>query len=99
MKVKNHYVWVCVLWIICTILHSINCAVNFVDGNLAKGFIYLICAVAFSFVSGLLLIKALQTKKHNDICDFLDKIAEEIIEKQIKNIKPFEEFENEKINK
>jgi hypothetical protein len=90
MKIKNDYILVCIIWIFLTILHSVNCVVNFVDRNLVIGFMFLVIAVAFSFISGILLEKALEIHKHNKICDFLEDVHEFLIDQ----IEPFEEFEN-----
>ena len=95
MKLKNHYAWLCPFWIISTLLDSISCVVNFVDGKIAVGFIFLILSVAFAFASGMLLQKALEIRNHNKTCDWLHEIAEELKENAINKIEPFEDFKNE----
>jgi hypothetical protein len=95
MKLKNHYAWLLPFWLIATICDSLACVVNFVEGNLAVGFIFLILSVAFAFVSGILLEKALEIHNHNKEVDWLHEIAQELQEEQISKIKPFEEFEND----
>lgn len=90
MKLKNHYAWVCLIWIIATIFDSVSCVVNFVEGNLAVGLIFLVLSVAFAFVSGILLNKAIVVYWHNKEVDWLHEIAQELKEnaiicKQIKN--------------
>ena len=94
MKLKNHYAWLCVFWVISTICDSISCAVNFVDGKLAVGLIFLILSVAFAFVSGTLLEKAFTIHQHNKTCDWLHDLAKELAKEQMENIKPFDEFES-----
>lgn len=95
MKIKNHYILLCVIWVITSILNAISCVVNFVDGKLAVGFIFLILSVSFSFVSGSLLNKAVVVYWHNKEVEWLHEIAEELKEEAIQQIKPFEEFEND----
>lgn len=95
MKIKNHYILLCVIWVIASISNAVSCVVNFVDGKLAVGFIFLILSVAFAFVSGILLEKALEIHNHNKEVDWLHEIAQELQEEQISKIKPFEEFEND----
>lgn len=94
MKIKNHYAWICPIWIISTILDSITCVVNFVDGRFGFGFIFLILSVSFAFVSGMLLNKAMVIYNHNKTCDWLHDIAIELAKEEIEKIKPFEEFDN-----
>lgn len=93
MKLKNHYAWLFPFWIISTICDSVSCVVNFVEENHAVGFIFLVLAVAFAFVSGILLEKALTIHKHNKTCDWLHELAQELAKEKIEQIKPFEEFE------
>jgi hypothetical protein len=90
MKLKNHYAWLCPIWIISTICESLACVVNFVEGNLAVGFIFLVLAVSFAFVSGILLNKAIAIYWHNKEVDWLHDIVEELREEKEK---PFEEFD------
>jgi hypothetical protein len=91
MKLKNYYAWLLPFWIISTLLDSISCVVNFVEGNLAVGFIFIVLAVSFAFVSGILFEKALAIHKHNKTCDWLHEIAKELMEEELV---PFKEFEN-----
>lgn len=93
MKIKNHYAWICGLWIFATLVQSLACVVNFVGDNLIVGFIFLVTSVSFAFVSGILLNKAIIIYKHNKTCDFLEYIHEFLREHQAEE-KPFEEFEN-----
>ena len=86
MKLKNHYAWLCPFWIISTICDSLACVVNFVEGNLAVGLIFLVLAVAFAFVGGILLDNALTIRKHNKTCDWLDSIAEDLRDEYMKKI-------------
>jgi hypothetical protein len=95
MKIKNHYILLCVIWVIASISNAVSCVVNFVDGKLAVGFIFLILSVSFSFVSGILLNKAVVVYWHNKEVKWLHEIAEELKEEAIQQIKPFEEFEND----
>ena len=94
MKLKNHYAWLCPFWIISTLLDSISCVVNFVDGKIAVGFIFLILSVAFAFASGMLLQKALEIRNHNKTCDWLHELAKELGKEQMEKIQPFDEFES-----
>lgn len=82
-------------WIISTICDSVICVVNFVEGKIAVGFIFLILSVAFSFVSGILLNKAITIYAHNKEVEWLKEIVEELRQEAIKQIQPFEEFEND----
>ena len=95
MKLKNHYAWLCPLWIIATVFNSITCVVNFFNEKLAVGFIFLILSVSFAFVSGILLEKAIFIHQHNKEVDWLREIAEELKKNAINQIEPFEDFKNE----
>ena len=95
MKLKNHYACLLPFWIISTICDSLACVVNFVEGKLVVGFIFLVLAVAVAFVSGILLNKAIAVYWHNKEVDWLHEIAEELQKDAIYKIKPFEEFEND----
>ena len=93
MKIKNYYAFVAVAWIITTIIDCFACVVNFVDGTYLIGLIFLIITIAFSFVSGILVQKAIEIYKHNQLCDFLEHI-EDYLEEEPEEITPFEEFES-----
>lgn len=95
MKLKNHYVWLCVIWISSTLCDGLSSIVNFVEGNLIRGSIFLILSIAFAFVSGILLEKAITIYQHNKTCDWLHDFAEELREEALEKIKPFDEFEND----
>ena len=99
MKLKNHYAWLFAIWIVATICDSLACLVNFVDGKIVLGFVFLVLSVAFSFVSGMLLNKSIAVYKHNKICDWMHSVAEDLYEEEMENIKPFDEFENNNIVK
>ena len=93
MKIKNHYIWIFALWSIVSICDTISSVVHFSDGKVGVGFIFLILAVSFAFVSGSLLEKAIMVHKHNKQVEWLKNFADELraeIEEQ-----PFEEFEND----
>jgi hypothetical protein len=94
MKLKNYYAWLLPFWIITTLLDSISCVVNFVEGEIGIAFIFLILSVAFSFVSGILLQKAIFIHQHNKEVDWLKGIIEELKENAVSQIEPFEEFNN-----
>lgn len=96
MKIKNHYAWLFALWVISTLCDSLTCVVNFVEGKYAVGFIFLVLSVAFSFVSGMLLQKAIMVHNHNTTCDMLEELADDLYEEYINQIEPFEEFEDKK---
>lgn len=89
MKIKNTSAWLCQLWILVSVLNAVISVVNFTDGKLAFGVFFLILSVAFSFVGGLLLQKAIFVYNHNKACEFLEDIHEYLLEKE-----PFEEFED-----
>lgn len=91
MKIKNHYAWLCAIWIIATICDSVSCAVNFINGEIVFGFMFLVMSVGFSFVSGILLNKAVAVYNHNKEVEWLEEIAETLYD----DIEPFEEFDNE----
>lgn len=92
MKIKNHYAWICVIWTLATLLNTVSCVIEFVDGNLAWGTFLLIIAVSFAYVSGILFNKALEILKHNQMCDWLHDITEDLREQAINSIEPFEEL-------
>ena len=92
MKIKNHYIWICIIWIIATVSGSLACVVKFVDGKIGLGFIFLILSVAFSFVSGILLNKAIAVYWHNKEVDWLHEYIDAFREK---NEEPFKEFDND----
>ena len=93
MKLKNHYAWLLPFGIISTIYDCVGSVVNFVDSKIVFGFIFLVLSISFSFVSGILLEKALVIHKHNKTCDWLHELAQELAKEEIEQIKPFEEFE------
>lgn len=95
MKLKNHYVWICLLWIIITLCHSVSCVVNFVNENLGFGCLFLVLAVGFSFMSGVLFNKAKAIYHHNKQVDWLKEISKQLSEEEIQSIKPFEDFDDE----
>ena len=92
MKIKNTYAWLCPLWIISTLCDSLACVINFVDGKFAIGLIFLILSVAFAFVSGILLNKAIAVYWHNKEVDWLHENIDAFREK---NEEPFKEFDND----
>ena len=96
MKIKNLYAWLFILWAIFTFALSVVSVVDFVDGNLIWGISFLILAVGFSFVSGILLARAVSIFFHNKEVDWLQEIAQEWLEEEFEQLKPFEEFENGK---
>lgn len=95
MKIKNYYFLVCAIWIGLTLFNSIFCLTNFVEGNLAVGFLLLILSISLSFVSGILFNKAIFVHQHNKACEFLEEVREYLQEKSINQIEPFEDFKNE----
>lgn len=95
MKIKNPYICLCIFWIIITLCNTLTCVLNFVADNLFVGFCFLVISVAVSFVSGVLLTKAIEIHNYNKACDFLHDIHEFLKEQEIESIKPFEELEND----
>ena len=93
MKIRNHYIWMCILWAIISMTNTILCVVNFVDGSLWQGVVNLLLAVPFSFVCGLLCEKAHEVRKHNQTCDWLHDIAEDLRKEAIERINPFDEID------
>ena len=98
MKIKNHYIGLCIIWVAISILDSLVCALNFVKGNIGVAFIFLCISVGFSFVSGILFTKAKSISTYNHYL----KMWEEEIQflEQLKKLKeeelktePFKEFE------
>ena len=69
------------------------CIVNFVSDNLWQGAVNLLLAVPFAFVCGILCEKANATHKHNQTCDWLHDIAQELRQKAIEKIDPFEDID------
>lgn len=92
MKINNHYIWLCVLWLLSSVMNSICAVTNFVDGSSGIGILFLVTSVGFAFVGGILLERALQTHKHNQEVELLHYIMEELMKEEAENIKPFEEF-------
>lgn len=68
MKIKNHYIWMSILWAVIAMVNSTLCIVNFVSDNLWQGAVNLLLAVPFAFVCGILCEKANATHKHNQTC-------------------------------
>jgi hypothetical protein len=93
MKLKNYYAFICIIWISSTFLNTLSTIIHFVDGTLWKGFIFLILSIAFAFVSGIYLEKAITIYKHNKTCDWLHDIAQELRQKEIEKIDPFEDID------
>lgn len=96
MKIRNYYAWICVFWIIATICYCVCSVVNFVDGKIGFGVIFLILSVAFAFVSGIMLNEAIAVYLHNKEVDWLKEIAEELREEYYNSIEPFEDFKENK---
>lgn len=92
MKIKNNYIFPFILWIILTLIFGLLSVINFTNYDCALGFIFLILAMAFSFVSGILLIKLIAVENYNNQIDFLNNFAKELYETEMKNIEPFGEF-------
>lgn len=92
MKIKNIYARLCPIWIISALFNMITAVTSFVDGKIGLGFIFFIVACGFSFVSGILLDKAIQIYHHNKACDFLEEIHEFLREQSTERIEPFDEF-------
>jgi hypothetical protein len=93
MKIRNYYAYIFAFWVICVCSFSVSSVVSFVNEKWLFGIVFLILTTAFAFVAGMLLIKAIEIYKHNKACDYLKEIAEAIIDAEIKNIKPFEDFD------
>jgi hypothetical protein len=89
MKLKNHYIWLFIIWSIATIANAISSTVNFVDGQIGIGFICLVISIAFAFISGILLFKALEVRNHNWICDMLHDLTLELEMQEKELMKPF----------
>ena len=96
MKIKNYYFWIAVIYVATCIIDGIFCVVNFVDGRLWLGLFQLCLSNAFALVGGIFFEKAFVVKRHNEACDWLHEIAEELRENQKKETElPFEEFKND----
>jgi hypothetical protein len=96
MKIKNYYVWLAIAYIAMAIIDGIFCVVNFVDQKIWLGLLQLCLSNAFAFVGGIFFEKSYVIKRHNEACDWLHEIAEELREKQKEETGlPFEEFDND----
>lgn len=96
MKIKNYYFWFALIYVAICIIDGIFCVVNFVDGRLWLGLFQLCLSNAFAFVGGIFLNKAFVIKRHNETCDWLHDIAEDLRQYQIEETElPFEEFDND----
>lgn len=95
MKLKNYSAWLAIVWAISSVLQSICSVVNFVNGNLWEGVLFLILSVAFAFVCGILLQKVIYIYYHNKEVEWLKSVHEAILESEMEKVKPFEEFNNE----
>ena len=93
MKIKNHYIWIFALWSIASICDAISSVVYFSNGKVGVGFIFLILAVSFAFVSGSLLEKAIMVHKYNKQVEWLKNFADEL--RAETDEQPFEEFDND----
>lgn len=96
MNNKNHYITIFIIWCCSTLIHTVNCIVNFVNGELWEGFIFLVLAIAFALVAGMLLDRAIVTIKFNKLIEEMDKGLAKIIEEMQKKEgeePPFEEFD------
>lgn len=94
MKLKNHYIWLCAIWIFFTIINAVNSVVHFTNGNIGKGFISLVLSIAFSFVSGVLLKNAINIAKYNQYLQrWEEKLKEIEARKKSVQEKPFAEFD------
>lgn len=65
MKIKNHYAWICAVWIITSILNCIGAFVCFENQDLGMGLLLLVFSVSFAFISGSLFEKAKSIYRHN----------------------------------
>lgn len=93
MKIKNNYIIVFIIWAVATLFDTITALINFINGDTLAGCIFLILAVAFSFTSGSLLMKAVFVHIKNKEAEFLQYVHEELRKEAIKNIEPFDGFE------
>jgi hypothetical protein len=98
MKLKNHYVGLCVVWIFITFCDSFVCGINFMRGNLSIGFLYLAISVLASFVSGIFFVKAKNVAKYNKCVENMERKLEILAKKKIDLLKaeenkPFKEFD------
>jgi hypothetical protein len=94
MKLKNYSAWLAIVWAILAVAQSIGSVVNFVSGNLWVGVLFLILSVAFAFVCGILLQKAIYVYYHNKEVEWLESVHKAILESEVEKVKPFEEFNN-----
>lgn len=98
MKIKNYYLCAFIVWVILTLINCILCVVNIIDGKTWQPILNLCVTVGFAFVSGILFERAMVIKKHNEACDWLHEVYEELKEKkqqELEDEKPFEEFIND----
>ena len=101
MKHKNPYIFVCIVWAVTTVTHSVNVVVQMYAGNRIMAIVWLVAAVAWAFVTGIYLRKAREIAKINRFFkaqDQLENAFDEFIEnlhKEEEN-RPFKEFESEK---
>jgi hypothetical protein len=94
MKLKNHYVWMCAIWIISTLLQAVACCINFINGETIKGIAYLCFAIGFAFVSGILYNNAKKVSKYNHYLDKIEKAFDLLATpKKEKEQTPFDEFD------
>ena len=94
MKIKNNSAWLAIVWAILAVAQSIGSVVNFVSGNLWLGVLFLILSVAFAFVCGILLQKAIYVYYHNKEVEWIESVHKAILESEMEKVKPFEEFNN-----
>ena len=91
MKLINYYAWLLPIWLIASFCSCIASFVNFLNGKLLLGMIFLILSVALAFVSGILLQKAIDIYYHNKEVEWLEEMVDELTIKD----EPFEEFNND----
>jgi hypothetical protein len=98
MTIKNNYIKESIIWAIFAVSDGICCAISFIEGNLGFGFLCLISSMAFCFVLGALVEKAIRLQRIKVRCKkFISKI-EEIEYQKVDYEVPFPEVKEKNKN-
>ena len=98
MKRSNPYICIAIVWAIISALCAVASVVLFVDDRLAIGLVMTCVACGFSFVTGIIVEKALRRAELNRQHEWLASVANELREltkekETRKESEPFKEFD------
>lgn len=99
MKRKNPYIWLTIIWAVCTVTWYVLSVAECVDGKSTTSALFCGFAVGFAFTTGGLFAKWREVAEWNKNVRFLEQAHEALdnfiaeLEKEKEN-RPFKEFDN-----